>query len=578
MIKKLAKSIREYKKPAILTSISVMLEVIMEVLIPYVMASLIDEGVSCGDISATLKYGLILTIMAIMSLLFGFLSGSFCATASSGFSKNLRKDMFEKIQTFSFSNIDKYSSAGLVTRLTTDISYVQNAFQMLIRLAIRAPLMLIFTIIMTISINAQLSLVFAVAGPILCLLIFLVLRKVHPSFKKVIQEYEDLNRVVEENVRGARVVKSYVREDYEIEKFDITSEQIYKDYSHARKLMSLNSPIMSATAYACLLVISFLGAKIIVNSSGTALECGQLTTMFSYTMQILSSLLMFSYVLMGFTISRPSAERIVEILDEVPSIKNPESPIMKVKNGDIDFENVSFSYKGDISKLCLKDVNLHIKSGETIGILGATGSSKTTLVSLIPRLFDATSGEIFVGGKNVKEYDLAVLRDSVSMVLQKNVLFSGTVKENLLWGNKNASDEEIKQACDIACASEFVEKMPEKYDTHIEQGGSNVSGGQKQRLCIARALLKKPKILILDDSTSAVDTKTDARIKKALRETMPKVTKIVIAQRVSSVQDADRIIILDGGKIVAIGSHKELLKTSDLYNEIYNSQTKKGGK
>ncbi len=578
MIKKLAKSIREYKKPAILTSISVMLEVIMEVLIPYVMASLIDEGVSCGDISATLKYGLILTIMAIMSLFFGFLSGSFCATASSGFSKNLRKDMFEKIQTFSFSNIDKYSSAGLVTRLTTDISYVQNAFQMLIRLAIRAPLMLIFTIIMTISINAQLSLVFAVAGPILCLLIFLVLRKVHPSFKKVIQEYEDLNRVVEENVRGARVVKSYVREDYEIEKFDITSEQIYKDYSHARKLMSLNSPIMSATAYACLLVISFLGAKIIVNSGGTALECGQLTTMFSYTMQILSSLLMFSYVLMGFTISRPSAERIVEILDEVPSIKNPESPIMKVKNGDIDFENVSFSYKGDISKLCLKDVNLHIKSGETIGILGATGSSKTTLVSLIPRLFDATSGEIFVGGKNVKEYDLAVLRDSVSMVLQKNVLFSGTVKENLLWGNKNASDEEIKQACDIACASEFVEKMPEKYDTHIEQGGSNVSGGQKQRLCIARALLKKPKILILDDSTSAVDTKTDARIKKALRETMPKVTKIVIAQRVSSVQDADRIIILDGGKIVAIGSHKELLKTSDLYNEIYNSQTKKGGK
>ena len=578
MIKKLAKSIREYKKPAILTSVFVTLEVVLEVLIPYVMASLIDEGVSGGNMPVTLKFGLILSLMAIMSLVFGFLSGSFCATASAGFSKNLRKDMFRKIQTFSFSNIDKYSSAGLVTRLTTDVWYVQSAFQMLIRLAIRAPLMLIFTMIMTISINAQLAIVFAVAGPVLCGLLYLVLRKVHPSFKKVIQEYEDLNRVVEENVRGARVVKSYVREEHEIEKFDVTSEQIYKDYSHARKLMSLNSPIMSATIYACMLVISFLGAKIIVNSGGTALECGQLTTMFSYTMQILSSLMMLSFVLMGFTISRPSAERIVEVLDEVPAIKNPENPIMKVKNGDIDFDNVSFSYKDDISKLCLKDVDLHIKSGETIGILGATGSSKTTLVSLIPRLFDATSGDILVGGKNVKEYDLTVLRDSVSMVLQKNVLFSGTVKENLLWGNKNATDEEMKQACDIACASEFVEKMPQKYDTHIEQGGSNVSGGQKQRLCIARALLKKPKILILDDSTSAVDTKTDAKIKKALQKTMPKVTKIIIAQRVSSVQDADRIVILDGGRIVAVGSHKELLKTSKLYKDIYDSQTKKGGK
>lgn len=578
MIKKLAKSIREYKKSAILTSVFVMLEVVLEVLIPYVMASLIDEGVSGGNMPVTLKFGLILSLMAIMSLVFGFLSGSFCATASSGFSKNLRKDMFRKIQTFSFSNIDKYSSAGLVTRLTTDVSYVQNTFQMLIRLAIRAPLMLIFTMIMTISINAQLAIVFAVAGPVLCGLLYLVLKKVHPSFKKVIQEYEDLNRVVEENVRGARVVKSYVREEHEIEKFDMISEQIYKDYSHARKLLALNSPIMSATIYICMLVISFLGAKIIVNSGGTALECGQLTTMFSYTMQILSSLIMLSFVLMGFTISRPSAERIVEILDEVPAIKSPENPVMKVKNGDIDFENVSFSYKDDISKLCLKDVDLHIKSGETIGILGATGSSKTTLVSLIPRLFDTTSGDVLVGGKNVKEYDLTVLRDSVSMVLQKNVLFSGTVKENLLWGNRDATDKEIKQACDIACASEFVEKMPDKYDTHIEQGGSNVSGGQKQRLCIARALLKKPKILILDDSTSAVDTKTDAKIKKALRETMPKVTKIIIAQRVSSVQDAARIVILDGGKIVAVGSHKELLKTSELYKDIYDSQTKKGGK
>ncbi len=577
MIKKLAKSIREYKKPSILTAVFVAIEVILDVLIPYFIADLI-ESVYVGEMSGILKVGIMLIGMALLSVLFGVLSGSCCAKASSGFAKNLRKDIYHKIQDFSFYNIDKFSATSLVTRLTTDVGFIQMAYQMIIRVAIRSPLMLIFTLTMTFTINAKLALIFLIAGPILLIGLLLIFRKVHPTFLKVIKEYDDLNNVVKENVRGARVVKAYVREDHEIEKFSKTSDLIYVDYSKARKLLALNSPLMQLTVYTCMILVCWVGAHLIVSSGGTQLTTGELTTMFTYTMQILMSLMIFSTVVVNIAISKASAERIVEILDETPNIISPENPVTKVKNGSIEFENVSFSYTGDISKLCLTDVNLKIKSGETIGILGGTGSSKSTLVSLIPRLYDATSGKVEIGGINVKDYDLKVLRDSVSVVLQKNVLFSGTIKENLRWGNENATDKEIEHACKLACADEFIKNFPDKYDTYIEQGGSNVSGGQKQRLCIARALLKKPKILILDDSTSAVDTKTDAMIRKAFREEIPNTTKIIIAQRVSSVMDADKIIMLDGGKIIAQGKHKELLKTCEVYKEIYTSQTNKGGK
>lgn len=577
MIKKLAKSIREYKKSSILTAIFVSLEVVLDVLIPYFMADLI-ESVYAGSITQILKVGLMLILMALVSFAFGVLSGVFCAKASSGFAKNLRKDLYYKIQNFSFYNIDRFSTASLITRLTTDVSYVQMAYQMIIRIAIRSPLMLIFTMIMTFTINVKLGLIFLVAGPLLLLGLLLIFGKVHPVFKKVIKEYDDLNNVVRENVRASRVVKAYVREDYEINKFGKTSNLIYKDYSRARKILAFNSPLMQLATYACMILVCWVGAHLIVNSGGTELSTGELTTMFSYTMQILMALMMFSMVIVNITISRASAQRIVEILDEIPNITNCENPITKVKNGEIIFDNVSFSYSNDISKLCLKDINLTIKSGETIGILGGTGSSKSTLISLIPRLYDATSGNVYISNKNVKDYDIKTLRDSVSVVLQKNVLFSGTIKENLKWGNENATDEEIEKACKLACASEFIEKFPDKYDTHIEQGGTNVSGGQKQRLCIARALLKKPKILILDDSTSAVDTKTDSLIRRAFKEEIPNTTKIIIAQRVSSVIDADKIIILDNGKIIAQGTHKELLKSCNVYNEIYSQQTSKGGK
>ena len=575
MIKKIAKSIREYKTPSILTSFFVFLEVVLEVLIPYIMADLIDKGIYGESMGTILKLGLILTLMASLSLIFGFLSGAFCAKASSGFAKNLRKDMFDKIQTYSFSNIDKFSPAGLVTRLTTDVNFIQNAYQMIIRTAIRAPIMLILAMSLTFTINVTLALVLLVAAPILAIGLYFILKNVHPRFKKVIKEYDDLNKVVQENVRAARVVKSYVREDYEIQKFEKVSNQIYVDYSKARKMLALTSPLMQFVMYACMIFIAWFGAEIIVSSGGSQLETGELTTLFSYIMQILMSLMMLSFILVSTTIARPSAERIIEILEEKPSITNPENAITKVKNGDVDFENVSFSYTGDISKLCLKDINLHIKSGQVIGILGNTGSSKTTLISLIPRLYDTTSGKILVGGKDVKEYDLEVLRDSVAVVLQKNVLFSGTITENLKWGNKNATMDEIKHACKVACADEFIEKMPDKYDTYIEEGGTNVSGGQKQRLCIARALLKKPKILILDDSTSAVDTKTDTLIRKSFREELPKTTKIIISQRVSSIQDADLILIMESGKIVDMGTHSELLKSSELYKDLYESQTNK---
>ena len=578
MIKKLAKSIREYKTPSILTSVFIVLEVILEVLIPYFTADLI-ESVNGGQMSGILKVGIMLVTFAILSIVFGVLSGYFCAKAGSGFAKNLRKDMYYKIQDFSFYNIDKFSSTSLITRLTTDVSFVQNAYQTIIRVAIRSPLMLIFTLIMTFTINVKLALIFLIAGPILLLGLLLIFKNVHPTFIKVIKEYDDLNNVVQENVRGARVVKAYVREKHEIEKFNETSDLIYKDYSKARKLLALNSPLMQLTVNICMILVCFVGAQLIVNSGGTELSTGQLTTMFVFTMQILMSLMMFSMVVVNIAISRASAERIIEILDEVPNIQNPENPVTKIKNGDITFDNVSFSYTGDISKLCLKDVNLEIKSGQTIGILGGTGSSKSTLISLIPRLYDATLGKVLIGGVDAKEYDIKALRDAVSVVLQKNVLFSGTIKENLKWGNEFATDEEIEHACKLACADEFIQTFPNKYDTHIEQGGSNVSGGQKQRLCIARALLKKPKILILDDSTSAVDTKTDAMIRKAFKEEIPNTTKIIIAQRVNSVMDADKIVVLESGKILAQGTHKELLKTCEVYKDIYTSQTtNKGGK
>ena len=575
MIKKLMQSIREYKKPSILTSLCVFVEVVLEVLIPYIMSALIDQGIYQNNMPIILKLGLVLSLMAICSLLFGYLSGSFCAKASSGFAKNLRQDMFEKIQTFSFSNIDKFSPAGLVTRLTTDVDYLQNSYQMIIRGAIRSPFMLVLSLIMTFTINPKMALILLCIAPILVLGLVLIFKKVHPIYKRVMTEYDDLNRTVQENVRAMRVVKAYVREEHEIEKFDVTGDQMYEDLSKGSKILALTTPLMQTIIYASMLLISLLGAKIIVNSNATELTTGQLTIMFSYAMQILSSLMMLSFILVSTAIARPSAERIVEVLNEEQAIRNPENPIMKVQSGDIDFDNVSFSYKDDISKLCLENINLHIKSGQMIGILGNTGSSKSTLISLIPRLYDATIGEVKVGKKNVKDYDLATLRDSVAVVLQKNTLFSGTIKENLQWGNEKATDKQIKEACRLACADEFIEGFEKKYDTYLEEGGTNLSGGQKQRLCIARALLKKPKILILDDSTSAVDTKTDKKIRKSFREELPKTTKIIISQRVSSLQDADLIIIMESGKIANMGTHKELLKTSELYKDIYESQNKK---
>lgn len=568
-------SIREYKKPSILTSLCVFVEVVLEVLIPYIMSALIDQGIYQNNMPIILKLGLVLSLMAICSLLFGYLSGSFCAKASSGFAKNLRQDMFEKIQTFSFSNIDKFSPAGLVTRLTTDVDYLQNSYQMIIRGAIRSPFMLVLSLIMTFTINPKMALILLCIAPILVLGLVLIFKKVHPIYKRVMTEYDDLNRTVQENVRAMRVVKAYVREEHEIEKFDVTGDQMYEDLSKGSKILALTTPLMQTIIYASMLLISLLGAKIIVNSNATELTTGQLTIMFSYAMQILSSLMMLSFILVSTAIARPSAERIVEVLNEEQAIRNPENPVMKVQSGDIDFDNVSFSYKDDISKLCLENINLHIKSGQMIGILGNTGSSKSTLISLIPRLYDATIGEVKVGKKNVKDYDLATLRDSVAVVLQKNTLFSGTIKENLQWGNEKATDKQIKEACRLACADEFIEGFEKKYDTYLEEGGTNLSGGQKQRLCIARALLKKPKILILDDSTSAVDTKTDKKIRKSFREELPKTTKIIISQRVSSLQDADLIIIMESGKIANMGTHKELLKTSELYKDIYESQNKK---
>lgn len=574
MIKRLLKSVREFKKDALLTPFFVVLEVVMEVIIPMVMALLIDKGIDGQDMAAIWKYGIILVLCAMLALVFGAAAGTFAARASTGFARNLRHDMYYNVQNFSFSNIDKFSTGSIVTRLTTDVTNVQNAFQMCTRIAVRCPVMLVFALFMAMKINSRMALVFLAVLPILAIGMGILMKVVDPVFERAFKIYDRMNTVVQENVRGIRVVKTYVREDHETEKFEGVSGMLYRTFSKAQKTMAGVMPLMQFCMYACMLLISWFGARLIVSGSMTT---GELTSMFSYAMQILMSLMMVAMVFVMITMAKASAERVAEILDEQPDLHNPANPIHEVKDGAIEFDDVSFSYKGDERKLALKNVNLHIKAGQTVGILGGTGSAKSTLVQLIPRLYDTTHGTIKVGGVDVRDYDIEALRDQVAMVLQKNVLFSGTIKENLRWGDENASDAELERVCRLAQADEFIQQMPDKYDTHIEQGGSNVSGGQKQRLCIARALLKKPKILILDDSTSAVDTKTDALIRKAFAEEIPDTTKIIIAQRVSSVQDADQIVILDGGTVQAVGTHDELLAANTIYQEIYNQQNRKGG-
>ncbi|MBQ2819269.1 MAG: ABC transporter ATP-binding protein [Clostridia bacterium] len=573
MIKKLLASVREYKKPSILAPIYISLEVVMEVVIPLLMAKLIDNGLEKGDLSYVFIVGGILVLCTVISLLFGVLSGSCAAEASAGFAKNLRHDMFKKVQTFSFSNIDKFSTAGLVTRLTTDTTNLQNAYQMIIRTAVRSPFMLIFSLAMAFSINGKLAWVFLGAVPILGIGLWIIMSKAHPTFKRVFKTYDRLNRVVQENLRGVRVVKAYVRGEHEKEKFETVSQSIYEDFSYAEKVLAFNQPIMQFCMYAGMLLISWLGALLIVDGD---MKTGELMSLLSYAGQILMSLMMLSMIFVMITMSRASAERIVEVLDEQSEITNPEDPVDTVKDGSIVFENVSFSYSGKGGRLALKDASIRIESGMTVGILGGTGSAKSTFAQLVPRLYDATEGRVLVGGVDVRDYDLDTLRDNVAMVLQKNVLFSGTIKDNLRWGNKYATDEQMEHACKLAQADGFIKSFPDGYDTYIEQGGTNVSGGQKQRLCIARALLKNPKILILDDSTSAVDTATDGLIRKAFAEYLPDTTKLIIAQRVSSVENADLIIVMDKGRISASGTHEQLLETSEIYREVYETQTKGG--
>lgn len=574
MIKKLMKSIGEYKKDTILTPLFVSLEVVLEVIIPLLMAKLIDEGVYDGNMNIVYKIGFELILCAILSLLFGMFSGIFASKASSGFAKNLRKNLYYKVQDFSFSNIDKFSTSSLVTRLTTDVTNTQRAFQMIIRIAVRTPLMLITSLFFAISISAKLSLIFLVIVPILGVGLYWITTTVHPIMKRVFHTYDDLNNVVEENVSGIRVVKSFVIEDKETQKFEKVSNSIYEDFSKGEKILALNSPLMQFSIYICILAISWFGAKIIVNTGMTELTTGELMTMLTYSIQILSSLMMLSMVLVMITISKSSAERIVEVLDEESDITNPEAPIKEVKDSSIKFDKVSFSYVKDKQKECLKDINLDIKSGETVGIIGGTGSGKTSLVNLIPRLYDVTEGELLVGGEDVRKYDLEDLRNQVACVLQKNVLFSGTIAENIRWGDENASEEDVKRVCKLAQADEFIMQFPDGYNTYIEEGGTNVSGGQKQRLCIARALLKHPKILILDDSTSAVDTKTDSLIQTAFQTEIPDTTKIIIAQRISSIENCDKIVVMDNGRIDGIGTHEELLKSNEIYKEVYESQMK----
>lgn len=573
-IKVLKKSIRDYKLPSILTPIFIIGEVVLETLIPTVMAVLIDEISKSISMDPIIKYGLILLAMTLASLVCGFIAGKFAATASCGYARNLRHDMYYKIQDFSFAEIDRFSTSSLVTRLTTDVTNVQNAYQMIIRIAIRTPLMLIFAFVFSFRINWRIALVFLAAMPVLMLALALMMKFVMPFFRKIFRKYDDMNESVQENVQAIRVVKSFVREDYEKGKFEKVSSEVRNDFTKAERIMALAWPIMMLCIFTVIAVIMFLGSKTIITSHGEELTVGNLSALINYAIMALMSMMMLSMVIVMLTMSIESANRIKEVLVTESSLKSPENGITTVGNGDITFENVSFKYSEKAEKYALENINLSIKSGETVGILGGTGSSKSSLVQLIPRLYDVSEGRLLVGDKDVRDYDLVALRDSVSMVLQKNVLFSGTIIENIRWGNDAASDEEIKRVCRLACADEFIESFPDGYDTHIEQGGTNVSGGQKQRLCIARALIKKPKILILDDSTSAVDTKTDALIRKAFREEIPDTTKIIIAQRVASVEDADKIIVMEGGRIAAIGTHEELMQTSEEYRSVYESQTR----
>ena len=573
MIKRLSQCIREYKKDAILSPVYVLVESLLDVAIPFVMADLIDKGIDAGNMGMILRYGAILVGFALVALLFGALAGRSCARATAGFARHLRHDMFHHLQVYSFSNIDKFSAPGLVTRLTTDVNNVQNAFMMIIRTLIRCPAMLIFAMVMSFRINKDIAAIFLAVIPVLGIGLYLIIRRVHPVFTRVFKTYDALNGVVQENLSGIRVVKNFVREEHEIEKFDGISGKIYKDFSLAERIMSLNNPLMQSCIYACMILVSWLGAKQIV--IGT-MSTGNLMSFFTYIMQILSSLMMLSMVFVMITMSRTSAERIVEVLEEQSDITNGPDPVYEVKNGSIVFRDVSFSYAKRPDKEVLYNIDLEIASGQTIGIIGGTGSSKSSLVQLIPRLYDVTAGSVLVGGVDVRDYDLNTLRQNVAMVLQKNTLFSGTIKENLRWGNPDASDEELVRVCRLAQADDFIRSFPDGYDTKIEQGGTNVSGGQKQRLCIARALLRHPKILILDDSTSAVDTKTDALIGKAFREEIPDTTKIIIAQRISSVKDADQIIVMDNGSIHGRGTHEELLESNEIYREVYYSQQKGG--
>lgn len=577
MIKTLARSVREYKLPALLSPVCMVGEVAMEVLIPLVMAKLYDFGIEQQNMTVVVQQSVLLMLLAVISLGFGCASADLASKAATGFAKNLRHDMYYRVQEFSFSNIDKFSGSSIVTRLTSDVANIQMAFQMMIRMAIRCPVMLVLALFSAARISLKLSLIYCVALPLLALVIFCLIPTVFKIFDKVFKTYDSLNNVVQENIHGIRVVKSFVREDKEIEKFSGISGEIYRLFCKAEHIIALNSPVMQICVYGCILAISWFGARMVVasgNLPGAGLTTGELSSMFTYTTQILTSLMMLSMVLVMTIMSRSPMRRCAELLTEEPNLVSPENAVKDVKDGSIDFENVSFRYSEKAKLDALQNVNLHIPSGCTVGILGATGSSKSTLVQLIPRLYDVTGGTLKVGGVDVRKYDLEVLRDNVAMVLQKNTLFSGTIKENLRWGNPNATDEELIHACKLACADEFIQGFPDKYDTHIEQGGSNVSGGQKQRLCIARALLKKPKILILDDSTSAVDTHTDAMIRKAFLEEIPGTTKLIIAQRVSSIQDADLILIMDGGKIAEHGSHEELMKTSEMYRHLFETQQK----
>lgn len=577
MLKRLAGCVRQYKGASLLSPLFVVLEVIMEVIIPLLMAKLIDDGIDGANQAAILKTGGILAVCCILSLLFGILAGHFAAKASAGFAKNIRHDLFYAVQGFSFFNIDRFSASSLVTRLTTDVTNLQNAYQMIVRVALRSPAMLIFSLAMAIRISPKLSIIFLIAIPILGAFVFFLMSSVHPIFERVFRTYDKLNNVVQENVHGVRVVKAFVREDHEISKFAKISQKIYADFCKAEGRLSFSMPGMQVAVYSCMLLLSWFGARIIVGSGGSNLTTGELMSLMTYALQILGALMMLSMIFVMVVISRASAERIVEVLDEQSDLTNPEHPVLKVADGSVDFSHVSFSYSKRMDKCCLKDIDLHIPSGMTVGILGGTGSSKSSLVQLIPRLYDTTAGTVKVGGVDVKDYDLDTLRNAVAMVLQKNVLFSGTIKENLRWGNEQATDAELQEACRLANADEFIATFPNGYDTYIEQGGANVSGGQKQRLCIARALLKKPKILILDDSTSAVDTKTDAGIRAALKTYLPETTKFIIAQRISSLQDSDLILVLDGGVINGMGTHEKLLQTNAIYQEIYEEQTKKGG-